>query len=265
MSANGAPHGHTFASGVCNSQVPLAAPVSPADLRPAGTKSSKQRPAPPPPAKPQRTAVRKIQPSSVSWESPKWFRVPGVSRNQPQWKPPSKRDVLKHASTVSSDTPAFVQYKATVGGKEVIAERTAHQPNIYQVELSRGQELRGTDHVMLSPREVGDPRKEQKSLAEAMYDPNMSNAHASEWHSDSTTRSDLGRLFERNNVNLIEAFKTFDADSSGSISVDEFKQGLQSLQAIHLIPELTEQEMEGMVRRVTSSTMGNIFYIFLDI
>lgn len=252
MSANGGPHGWCFNGGLCNSQVPLARPVTPDTQPPAGASSaSLAKPAPPAPADTRRTVVRKIRPSTVSWESPKWFRVRGVPRNQQQWKAPSKRDPLQHASAISSDAPEFVMYRSTDKGKEVMEDRTAERPSIYEVELSRGQTLRGTDRYTMSPREVGDPRK---SVVTAMHDPSGVNPHGS------SPKLDLGELFDKHNVNLVEAFKTFDEDGSGSITTQEFKQGLEQLQDNHLISELSEAQVNDLVKEVDQDGSGEIEY-----
>ena len=261
MSASGGPHGAVFNGGLCNSQVPLARPVTADAKPPAGASSaSLAKPAPPAPVDTRRAALRKIAPSTVSWEAPKWFRVTGVPRSHPEWKQPPKRHPLKHSSVVSSDTPEFVQHRSTDHGKEVMEARTAERPSIYEIELSRGQTLRGTDRHQVSPREIGDPRKPARSIVDAMHDPNVVNAHGAEWHSESRPNMDLGTLFEKHNVNLVEAFKTFDEDGSGSITTDEFKKGLQQLQENHLISELSDEQVNRLVAEVDQDGSGEIEY-----
>ena len=261
MAANGGPHGSVFTGGLCNSQVPLARPVT-ADMKPpAGASSaSLAKPAPPVPVATRQAAARKISPSSVSWGSPKWFRVPGVPRSLPEWRPPPKRHPLKHSSVISSDTPEFVQHPSTDRGKEVMEGRIAERPSIYEIELSRGQTLRGTDRHQVSPREVGDPRKQPRSIVDTMHDPSVVNAHGAEWHSRSSRGMDLGTLFEKHNVNIVEAFKTFDEDGSGSITTHEFKQGLQQLQEHNLIGELSDEQVDRLVAEVDQDGSGEIEY-----
>ena len=196
----------------------------------------------------ERPPAPKVTPTMVSFQSPKWFRVRRVPRTEPVYKPPKRRNPLRNAAAVSEDAPEFVQEKHTDKGKEVMEGRVAGRESIYALVQSPGQTLRNTDDQQVEQREIGEPRRLPAALQEALDASSQPRGKA------------LEELFEENNVNLIEAFKTFDEDGSGSISTEEFQRGLESLMENNLISALEPEEVKQLVEDVDGDGSGEIEY-----
>eukprot|EP01048_Picozoa_sp_COSAG05_P008627 COSAG05_NODE_666_length_8006_cov_12.857595_3_plen_588_part_00 len=182
-------------------------------------------------------------PAAVSLEAPKWFRVKGVPRKPGPWKLYAPKDPLKHSSVHSEDVPDFVKTRSTEEGQERLG--IVKRPSIFEVEASPGQTLRGLDHTQRGAREIGEPRKLRADAAAAQS-------------SGEAAAMSVSQFFDKNKVNIVEAFKMFDEDGSGSITVDEFEDGLKSLQTHGLIDSLTSKQTNAMVREMDEDGSGNI-------
>ena len=69
---------------------------------------------------------------------------------------------------------------------------------------------------------------------------------------------DVGELFADYHVSLVDAFKEFDEDGSGSITRGELKSGLQGLAAKGLIREVSDKQFRELVGKLDKDGNGNI-------
>ena len=181
--------------------------------------------------------------ATISLEAPKWFRLKGVPRNAGPWKLKAEKDRMKHPSVHSEDTPDHVKMRSTEGGRERLG--IVPRPDIFDVEASVGQTLRGLDHTQREAREIGQPRQLRADSSAAL-------------NSSETRALGVAEFFDKNKVNIVEAFKMFDEDGSGSITVSEFEEGIQSLQDHGLIGKLSSAQTAAMVQEMDEDGSGNI-------
>ena len=183
---------------------------------------------------------RPMSSSTISLESPKWFRVRGVAREPGPWKLRHSSDALKNASAVSGDSPDFIRTKAVPVARGVLA--IAQRPEIFEVVPSAGQTLRGLDRDQrpTPAREIGDPRAEVVCTNTA------------------PKAESISSMFERQHLNVVEVFKMFDDDGSGSITVPEFETGLHSLQQKGLIGALSTDQTKALTRELDEDGSGVI-------
>ena len=69
---------------------------------------------------------------------------------------------------------------------------------------------------------------------------------------------DVSDLFADNAVSLVDAFKEFDEDGSGSISRQEFAKGLKSMASKGLIREVDDRQFRELVGKLDKDGDGDI-------
>jgi hypothetical protein len=211
---------------------------------------------------------RPMSPSTISLDAPKWFRIPSVPRQvgspasiDRRLPPADHVDRTAHPSCVSQDAPPLLTDKHTAGAGGVVAVAPRH--DVYEVFSSVGQALRGLDITQRESREVGEPRGQRWSPVQ--HDRVISqhgSARGAQGGSAPGKESlpDLERLFSDANVNLVEAFKSFDQDGSGTITTAEFEEGLRSMQAHGLIQRLSPAQVAGLGRELDHDGSGALEY-----
>jgi Ca2+-binding EF-hand superfamily protein len=71
-----------------------------------------------------------------------------------------------------------------------------------------------------------------------------------------TLRNELGDMFKQSGLDMKEAFRAFDADGDGTITQEEFKAGLRSLQL-----KITEDQIDDLVGSIDQDGDGNLDYL----
>lgn len=71
-----------------------------------------------------------------------------------------------------------------------------------------------------------------------------------------TLRNELEDMFTQSGIDMKEAFRAFDADGDGTITQDEFKAGLRSLQL-----KITEDQIDDLVGSIDQDGDGNLDYL----
>jgi hypothetical protein len=173
------------------------------------------------------------------------------------------------ASAISSDAPMWMNSRATKPGRHSSLHlKPRHlkkslplvpRQDMFKQITSEAQAMRGASNVGdLSTAEGSNlDLRETRLIGEARPPLDVVLSETGNLpRSVERLAVNVEDMFAENNINLIDAFKSFDADASGTVTKDEFRHGLTDMASKGLIQEVDDKQFRTLVGKLDQDGDG---------